>query len=141
MPETLPFDGENMDRAIAVDASGGMTYSGASREGRIEIEIPALPGSPNPTETLHARDFGPTVAGKIESAMSKQGYLKSGPQQNGPQVFQHYLAVARGANLLASDTLKRAETLAKEFAAESEQTEFFKQVVRPWLHSLSPQKR
>lgn len=142
MSETvLPFDGTNPDRGIAVDAGGNMTYSGASETGRIEIEIPALRGSPNPTETLHAADFGPHVVSRIEASMNKQGYLRSGPQQNGPQTFAHFIACARGAELFDPATLKRGEALSKEFSAEPNQREFHETVIRPWLLSLSPGKR
>ncbi len=138
---TLPYDGKNPDRGIAVDANGGMTYDGASREGRIEIELPTLPGSPNPTETLHAVNFGPHVASKIEAAMNRQGYLRSGPQQSGPQTFAHFIACARGAELLDTGTLRRAETLSKEFASEADQKEYYEMVIRPWLQMLTPGKR
>ncbi|HKI11131.1 MAG TPA: hypothetical protein VKA02_03380 [Candidatus Acidoferrum sp.] len=138
---TLPYDGKNADHGIAVDENGGMTYSGASREGRIEIEIPALKGSPNPTETLHAVNFGPHTASKIEASMDRQGYLKSGPLQNGPQTFAHYVAVAKGAGLLDAGAQKNADALVKEFSVEPNQREYFAQVVRPWLHTLSPGKR
>jgi len=73
--------------------------------------------------------------------MSKQGYLKSGPQQNGPQVLAHYVAVAKGAGLLDAGALKNAETLSKEFSSEPSQQEYFEQVIRPWCLSLSPEKR
>ena len=79
--------GRNLDMAITVDERLKLNYASAAAEGRVEIELPSLPGSPNSVERLHAVDFGAHVAGKIESSMTQQGYIKSGPQQTGPQVF------------------------------------------------------
>jgi hypothetical protein len=70
--------------------------------------------------------------------MGRNGYLRSGPQQSPAQTFQHYVAVARGANLMDSGTLKRMETLAKEFEAAPDQGEFFRRAVRPYLVGLTP---
>lgn len=141
MPETLPFDGANPDRGIGVNDRGEMSYTGASAEGRIEIMIPALPGAPRETETLKARDFGPHVVSRVEASMNRQGYLRSGPQQTGPQTFAHFVACAKGAELLDAGALLRAETLSKEFSSEANQREYFEQVIRPWLHGLTPGKR
>ncbi len=141
MPETLPYDGKTPNRAISINERGGMTYASASATGHVEIELPALPGGPNQTERLHARDFGAFVAGKIESAMTRQPYLRSGPQQKPSEVFRHYLGCAKGAELMDSRSLKNMEKLAAEFAAESEQAEFYKQVISPWLYGLRPGKR
>lgn len=131
----------NPDRAIGVDERGRMTYASAAAEGRVEIELPTLPGSPNPTERLHAADFGAHVVGRIESSLKKNPYLKSGPQQGPAATFRHYAAVAKGAHLLDEGGLKRMEALAKEFETEPDEGEFFNQVVRPYLHSLSPKRR
>ncbi len=139
--KTLPYSDTNPDRAISVDTDGRMTYDGASREGRVEIELPSLSGSPTPTETLHAVNFGPHVASRIEAAMSRQGYVRSGPQQRPHEVFEHYISCAKGAELLDAGTLKRAETLSKEFSSEADQKEFYQMVVRQWLLDLTPGKR
>ncbi len=116
-------------------------YKSASATGHVEIELPALPNSPNPTERLLVKDFGVFVAGKIESAITRQPYLRSGPQQKPSEVFRHFLGCAKGASLMDSGAIGRMETLAKEFEKEPEQEEFFKQVIRPHLLSLAPGKR
>jgi hypothetical protein len=118
-----------------------MVYESASAEGRIEIELPSLPGSPNPTERLHAAQFGAHVAGKIESAMKQQGYLKSGAQQKPAQVFRHYLACAKGSGLMDSAAIGRMASLGNDFAAEPDQAEFYSMVVRPYLLTLTPKRR
>ena len=141
MTETLPFDGKNPARGIGVDSNGKMNYSGAAESGHVEIMLPSLPGSPRETETLHARDFGQTVIGKIESRMKQQGYMTSGPQQDPPGIFAHYLAVARGSQLLDAEGLKRMATLAAEFQSEPDREEYYRQVIKPWLGSLTPTKR
>lgn len=129
------------DRAIGVDDHGHMTYASAAASGHAEIELPALPGSPNAVERLHARDFGPHVIGQIERAISRQPYLESGPQQSPAGVLRHYVASAKGSGLMDSATIGRMETLAREFESEPEQAEYFSQVVRPYLLSLTPQRR
>jgi len=138
---TLPYDGKNPDRAIGVDDRGELAYSGASREGCVSVMLPSLPGAPRETETLLARDFGAHVASRIESALGRQGYLKSGPTQRPHEAFAHYVACAKGAGLLDAGAQKNADALVKEFSTEPAQAEFFKQVIRPWLHSLSSKKR
>jgi len=130
----------NPDRAIGID-DGQTTYASAAASGHIEIELPALPGSPNPTERLHARDFGPHVVGQLESSLKRQPYMKSGPQQSPAGVLRHYVAVARGASLMDSATINRMESLAANFEKEPDQAEYFSQVVRPYLLSLTPKRR
>jgi hypothetical protein len=126
---------------INVDSHGALAYGTAAASGHIEIELPSLPGSPNGTERLHAKDFGPMVAGKIESAMSRNPYLKSGPQQGPAAVLEHYIATARGSGLMDQATLARWDKLAAEFRREPEQAEFFNRVVRPSLLGLEPKRR
>ncbi|MGB2676002.1 MAG: hypothetical protein WAN12_02855 [Candidatus Acidiferrum sp.] len=141
MSESLPYDGDSPDRAITLDANGKMGYSGAADSGFVPITIPSLPGSPRETETLLMRDFGQHVIGKIESRMAMQGYMTSGALQDPPGILAHYLAVAKGGQLLDAGTLSRGEKLSKEFAAEGDRKEYFEMVVKPWLGSLSPKRR
>jgi hypothetical protein len=129
------------DRGIDVDDRGRLNYQSASASGHVEIELPSLPGNPNATEKLHVRDFGSHVAAKIESAMDRMPYLRSGEQVTAPGVLFHYAAAARGAQLMDEGSLKRLTKLAEEFQEESEKREFFSQVVRPYLLSLSPERR
>ena len=136
---TLPT--EDNQTAINVDSHGQMAFGTAAASGHIEIELPSLPGSPNGTERLHAKDFGPMVAGKIESAMSRNPYLKSGPQQGPAEVLAHYIAAAKGYSLMDAATLQRWERLADDFQREPEQAEFFNRVVRPSLLGLEPKRR
>src|SRR5208337_3226466 len=128
-------DNKSTVEQLGVDEQGNWQYPASAKEGYVEIEIPSLPGSLNPTESLHMRDFGGHVIGKIESAL-RCGYLKSGPQQNPVQVLQHYTQVAKGAELMDEGALKRLEGLASDFEREPEREEYFEQVVRPYLHSL-----
>ena len=124
-------------QGMSVDR-GGWSYDDAAETGHVEIELPALPGSPNPVERMHARQFGPFVAGKVASALTAQPYLR---QQSPAATFWHYVGAAKGSGLMDRAAIGRMETLAKEFEAEPEQQEYFKQVIRPWLHSLTPKRR
>jgi hypothetical protein len=137
---TLPHSEKDGDSAIGVE-NGRMQYGSAAASGHTEIILPALPGSPTSEERLLARDFGPHVCSRIESAMKRNPYLKSGAMQSGPQVFAHYVACAKGANLLEPGALGRAQKLAKEFSEEGDQREYYQQVILPWLHSLTSEKR
>lgn len=139
--QTLPVTTPDSSGAIGVDARGQMTYPSAAESGHIEIELPSLKGSSNPTETLLAVNFGTHVAGKIASSLDRASYLKSGTQQDAAQVLRHYAAVARGSGLLDPATLKNLEVLAQEFASEPYQREYFEQVARPYLLSLTPKRR
>ena len=122
---------------LTVNEQGNWEYPTSASTGFVEIELPTPPGSLNPTERLHMRDFGGLVVGKIESSMNT-GYLR---QQSPAQVFKHYAAVARGAQLMDEQALKRMDDLASEFEKEPERDEYYRQVIRPWLHSLAPKKR
>ena len=124
---------------LTVNEQGGWEYPSGSSSGYVEVELPSLPGAINPTERLHMRDFGPHVVGKIESSM-QCAYLRSA-QQGPAQVFKHYAAVARGASLMDEQALKRMDDLATECESVPERDEYYKQVVRPWLHSLTPKRR
>ena len=117
------------------------TYPSLAQSGNVEVELPSLPGSPRPTEMLHARDFGPHVAGAVERSMRGNPYPKSGPQQNAAQTFRHYLAVARGSQLLDNGSTNRMEALAKQFDREPDQGAFFKRTIRPFLNGLKPERR
>jgi hypothetical protein len=138
---TLPHSEKDGDSAIGVDTSGRMNYASGAESGHVEVVLPSLPGSPNGEERLLAKDFGPHVASRIENSLNRQPYMRSGPQQTPAATFRHYLACAKGANLIEPSALKRGETLADEFSAEPEQAAFYSMVVRPWLHSLSPRRR
>jgi hypothetical protein len=128
---------------MTVDSTGGWQYPSAAAEGRVELELPSLPGSPNPTERIHAADFGPHVAGKIESSMKRQGYLRSGPQQGPTEVLRHYVAVAKGSKLVQPDAISQMERLAREFAGEKgeHRQAYFETMVRPFLNGLKPERR
>lgn len=124
---------------IGVDERGWV-YPSMAAVGLVGVELPTLPGSLTEVERLHARDFGQHVIAKIESQMNR-GYIRVGPQQSAPEVFAHYIAVAKGASLLDAATLERGKSLAAEFKSETDQQEFYSQVVKPWLGSLSPKRR
>lgn len=130
-------DNKSTVEQLGVDERGNWQYPTSATEGYVEIEIPSLPGSLNPTESLHMRDFGGHVASKIESSMNT-GYLR---KQSPHQVFAHYAAVARGASLMDEPALKRMESLASKFEKEPQQKEFFEMVIRPYLNTLSPKRR
>ena len=131
----------NPDRGIDVDDRGQMNYASAASSGHIEVELPSLPGSPNPTERMLARDFGPHVVGKIEAAQNRPGYLTTGATQTPAQTFRHYIAVAKGAGLVDAGTISRMEKMAAEFEKEPNQQDYFELVVKPFLHGLTPTKR
>ena len=133
----------NPDRSIGVDDRGRMTYASAAAEGRVEIELPSLAGSPNPTERLHAADFGPIVLGKIESSMKQQPYLRSGATQGPVEVLKHFASAARGAKLLDDGSLDYMDRLAKEFggARGEDRQKYLNTMVKPYLLSLTPQRR
>jgi hypothetical protein len=121
--------------------TGGWVYPSASESGHVEVVLPALPGSATSEVRLLALNFGPHVAGKIESAMSRNPYLKSGPQQSPPQVFRHFVAAAEGSGLVDGAVLSRMKLLAKEFESEPEQQEYFQQVIKPYLYNLTSKRR
>ena len=122
---------------LTVDQEGNWQYPTSAATGFVEIELPTPPGSLNPTERLHMREFGGHVVGKIESSINT-GYLR---KQSPDQVFRHYAAVARGASLMDEAALKRMDDLATEFEKEPEKQQFFEMVVRPYLLTLAPRRR
>jgi hypothetical protein len=132
---------DESQRLDTLDFKGNWIYPSAASTGHVEIEIPSLPGSPNATERLHVRDFGEVVLGKIEASMNRQGYMETGPTQRPHEVFNHYVSVARGAQLMDKGTLSRMADIAHEFQNEPEQGEYFKQVLTPYLRNLKPKKR
>ena len=136
---TLPT--KDSKQAIGVDERGALQYRSAAATGHVPIMVPSLPGSPRETETLHARDFGQHVISRIEASMNRQGYMTTGPQQDAVGTLRHYLAVAKGSQLLDAGALKRGNTLADELEREGDREEYFRQVVKPWLGSLTPARR
>lgn len=137
---TLPSqDGKT---AIEISADGkSLEYRGAAEEGFTEVELPSLPGSPNAVERLHARDFGAHVIARVESAMSGNRYLKSGPQLTATQVFRHFIGGAQGVGLVDSRTARHFEELAEAFEDKGGSREFFEEVLKPYLFNLSPTRR
>ena len=139
--EGMQYHNSKADTQLGVNESGDCwVYPSASSSGYVEIELPALPGSLNPTERLHARDFGVRVANQIESSM-KGGYLKVGALPNAPTVLRHYLGAAQGSGLMDKGALQRMEGLASEFEATPYREEYYEQVLKPYLHSLTPKRR
>ena len=136
---TLPT--KDSKQAIGVDERGALQYRSAAATGHVPIMVPSLPGSPRETETLHARDFGQHVISRIEASMNRKGYMTTGPQQDAVGTLRHYLAVAKGSQLLDAGALKRGNTLADELEREGDREEYFRQVVKPWLGGLTPARR
>jgi hypothetical protein len=128
------------DRAIDVDADGRMSYQSASASGRVPVELPALPGNPTATETVHVADFGAFAAERIQRALTRQPYLQSGPQLSPAATFRHFIGCAAGLGIMADGVIGRMEVLAREFEQE-DQREYFESVLRPYLLSLSPKRR
>ena len=121
---------------ITVDQEGNWGYSDSAKGGFVEVELPTPPGSLDPTERLHIRDFGGMVASKIDTAMQATYLTKHTPAQ----VFRHYATVAKGASLMDEQALKRLEALASEFEWEPEKDEYFEMVVDPTC-TLTPKRR
>ncbi|HUZ47329.1 MAG TPA: hypothetical protein VMW54_11905 [Terriglobia bacterium] len=138
--KTMPTSKADGKKAIEVN-DGQLAYASGAAEGRVEIEVPGLAGSPNAVERLHVADFGPFVVGKLEASMNRQGYLRSGPQQRPSAVFRHYTGTVKGYGLMDGGAIARMEELAREFEEEPDQREYFEQVLRPYLLSLTPKKR
>jgi len=132
---------DESQRLDTLDARGTWAYPSAAATGHVEVVLPALRGSPNGEERLLVKDFGPHVIGKIETSLNRNPYLKSGPTQNPAAVFRHFVAVAKGANLMDSGAIGRMEKLAEEFETEPEQGEYFNQVIKPYLLSLAPKRK
>jgi hypothetical protein len=131
------------DREITVDGQGHMQFATAAASGNVEIELPSLPGSPNRTERLHARDLGMHVIGKMESSMKRPDYLKFGATQSPVEVLEHYVAVAKGSNLMSPESISDMGRLAKEFRAEPEKDRgaYYKTMILPFLNGLTPKRR
>jgi hypothetical protein len=125
---------------LGVGEQGDWQYPSAAQEGYTEIELPTPPGSINPTERLHMRDFGSHLIEQLDTSM-RASYLKAGPQQGPVATFRHYIGCAEGAQLMDEGALKRMKDLANDFAAEPEKQEYFNQVVRPYLLTLVPKRR
>ena len=121
---------------LEVDARGNWVYPEQLSQGYEQVEIPSL-GGVTPTETLLLRDLGGHISNKIESAMSTSYLSKHSPAQ----VMQHYTSMIRELKLMDANALKRLEGIADEFEREPEREEYFKQVIRPYLHSLAPKRR
>jgi hypothetical protein len=137
-----PAGERNPDRAIRTDERGQMNYDSAASTGHVSVMAPSLPGSPRETETLHVRDLGQHIIGRIESSMNRQGYITSGAQQSPATVFSHYIGVVKGLALLDAATIRRMEGLAREFhEAGEDEREFFQMVVKPYLGALTPKRR
>jgi len=132
---------DESQRLDTLDARGNWQYPSGSESGHVEIELPALPGSPNGVERLHARDFGLHVIANIESSMNRQGYLRTGPQQNPSAVLRHFLGCAEGSKLLDKATVTDMARLSRLFDEARDAKAFYAEHVRPFLLSLQPKRR
>lgn len=135
--------GQDESSHITIDGQGRRQFDCLSQTGLVEIVLPSLQGSPNPTERLHAKDFGAHVVGKVTNAFDrvKFPYLKSGPQQSPAEIYRHYLGAAEGSALLNTSTLKQMKSLAAEFEEAADQRNYFEKTLRPYLHNLAPRQR
>ena len=140
MSDTKTLPAEDSKTSIPV-VDGKMSYSTAAESGHVEIMIPSLPGSPRETETLHARNLGQHIIGKMEASLNHQGYIITGPTQTPAEVLKHYAAVSRGAGLMDSAAQGRLDEIAGHFAEEPNQERYYKTVVKPYLGALTPHRR
>ena len=125
---------------MTVDERGNWGYPSAARTGHVEIVLPAA-HEPNSEERMLVKDFGAHVAREVERSLAPNLYPVASPRRSATETFRHYVGAAMGASLMDKEGLKRMETLAQDFEREPKQEEFFKQVIRPYLHSLKPGKR
>lgn len=139
MAESKMNEVDPSQRLDKLDGRGNWIYP--SNDGFEEIVMPSLPGSPTSEERMHLRDFGQHVIGKLEASFSRQPYLKSGATQSPQQVFRHFVASARGAQLADAATLAHMDNLGKEFDRADNPREFFASKVRPYLLGLEPRAR
>ena len=137
----MQYPNSQVDKQLMVDESGdNWQYPSAASSGHIEVELPTLPGSLNPTERLHVRDFGAHVAKEVERSLTNP-YPVSSPRKSATATLRHYLGAAQGAGLMDEQALKRMENLATEFELEPEKQQFFEEVVKPYLLTLAPKRR
>lgn len=138
-PNTID-EGRRLD---TLDANGDWVYPSGAASGHTEVVLPSLPGSPYGEERMLAKDFGMHVIGKIEASMNRQGYMRSGAQQNPAETLAHYVATARGSKLLHPDAVEEMSRLAKEFqeVRASERDGYFTSMVKPFLLGLAPKRR
>jgi hypothetical protein len=130
----------NPDRAITVDDRGQMNYASAAAEGMVEIDVP-VPHGPRAQQRMHARDFPATVVRYVEESLRPNPYPVASPMKSATETFHHFVGAAKGLSLLDEGGLKRMEQLAKEFEAEPDREEFFAQVIRPYMLSMTPRRR
>jgi hypothetical protein len=130
----------NPDRAISADEGGGIHYASADAEGMVEIVLPAAHG-PNSEERLLVKDFGRHVAREVGLSLEPNPYPVSSPRRSATLTFRHYVGTAQGASLMDKGALGRMEALAREFEETDSPKEYFEQVLKPYLHSLSPKRR
>ena len=52
---------------LTVNEQGDWQYPSGLAEGYEKIEVPSLPGAVTSTESLHLRDFGGHVVGKLKA--------------------------------------------------------------------------
>ena len=118
-----------------------MHYASAAASGFVEVVLPAAHG-PNSEVRMHVRDFGRHVATEIERSLRPNMYPVSSPRRSATETFRHYVGAAKGASLMDAGALKRMGDLAKEFEEVGpDRQEYFEQVLKPYLHGLTPERR
>ena len=125
---------------IASDTREGWNYPSLSSAGLTEVVLPAAHG-PNSEERMLVKNFGPFLAGEVEKSLGPNPFPKSFPRKSASQTLWHYIGAAKGASLMDSAAIGRMEMQAREFEKEPDQREYFEQVIKPYLHSLSPKRR
>jgi hypothetical protein len=119
------------------------TYPSMEGAGLVEIEVPSLPGSRTPTETLHLVDLGRHMSERIEASLKPNPFPRSWPQQSPAKVMGHYIGTARGMKLLNTGAIAQLERLSAEFHAQAEKTRdaYFQKTIKPFLDGLKPERR
>jgi hypothetical protein len=126
---------------IMADGDGNWIYPSAAATGHVTIDCPLPPGSPRQTETVLVRDFGYFASTKIESALAPTICHYKGTQANPAELFNWYVGVAKGLELLSTGAMDRMESLARQFATSGNPEHYFNDHVRPFLASLKPRRR
>lgn len=125
---------------ITVDERGKFQYPSAAATGHVEIVLPAAHG-PNGEERMLVKDFGRHVAREVSRSLAPNPYPVTSPRRTATDTFRHYVGAAKGASLLDEEGTKQMTKMAAEFEAARNPQEYFDQVIKPYMMSMSPRRR
>ncbi|MGH9604292.1 MAG: hypothetical protein ACRD3N_01210 [Terracidiphilus sp.] len=124
---------DTRDTSITIDPeTGQVTYGSEKGTGYEPVKVPPPPGWMN-VESVLVKDLPHHITRQCESVLERSGQCSA--------VFAHHVGVLKGAEVVDDATARQLERLSVNLANSSNQAEYYKNNVRPFLQRITKVKR